>query len=246
MDKLKQLVVDEFSSSNAQNMYIKKAEEGLWKSEETLINRYFTKKKSKILDIGCGTGRTTISLYKKGYNVIGIDITPKMIINAKLIAKKKGLKINYIVGDATQLKFNSNSFDYALFSNQGWTQIPQSSERLKALNEIYRVLKKNGVFVFTIHPRKWFTKNFFFWLLKYFKFYFLKPLGFHIQEFDFGDRFFTRESIDNKPSTKQYIHIPDAGFVIQQIEKSGFKLIHTSFEFGEDLKSRPRFFVCQK
>ena len=89
---LKDHVITTFGSNTTQEWYIKKVESGLWGSEELMIRKYF-KPNSTILDIGCGTGRTTIHIQKLGYKVTGIDITPAMINNARSIAKLKNLKI---------------------------------------------------------------------------------------------------------------------------------------------------------
>ena len=243
---LKKHVIEEFSSKAAQEMYIKKAAEGLWSSEKELIKKYF-KPKSTVLDIGCGTGRTTIPLFRMKYRVTGIDLTPAMIKNAKKIAKSKRLKIPYQVGDATRLKFRTASFDNALFSNQGWTQIPGKANRVKALKEVYRVLKPGSYYIFTSHVRR--MKGFtWFWLKQWTKTAILKPLGFKIDELDFGDRFFERETRGTQWKTKQYIHIPNVREVKKQIADAGFMVVH--LEKSKVVKKEhiipPMFYVCKK
>src|SRR3989344_2013968 len=173
-------IISQFSLTAAQEFYIRKAEEGLWPSEEAVILKYF-KQGATILDLGCGTGRTTIPLFHMRYNVIGVDVTPAMIENATKIAEKKGFFIKYQVGDATNLRFADNIFDGVFFSNQGWTQIFGKENRLTAFREIHRVLKPKGYFLFTTHVRKWrgFT---FFWFWQWVKLHILKPFGFPIDE----------------------------------------------------------------
>ncbi|MBT7902628.1 class I SAM-dependent methyltransferase [Candidatus Woesearchaeota archaeon] len=250
--KLTKLVYEEFAGKNAQECYIKKAKEGLWISEKHFFKKYFVNKKSKLLDIGCGTGRTTIPLFKEGFGILGIDFVPEMIKNAKLIAKQKKLKIKYEVGDATSLKFKDNSFDYALFSNQGWTQIPGNANRFKALLEIKRVLKPKGKFIFTAHPRVVTGTYGWFWVKQWLKFHFGTLWGFKLDELDYGDRFFERETNDSQKTymTKQYIHIPSIREVIFEIRKAGFKLIEYNGDLQiskKDVRTHPPvFFVCEK
>lgn len=79
-----------------------------------------------ILDIGCGTGRTTLAPYKKRipkYN--GNPSTSDMLNEAEKIAHEYNLDIPFIHNDATNLLFNDSSFEKAFFAFNGLMQIPQ-------------------------------------------------------------------------------------------------------------------------
>lgn len=248
---LKKLMIEEFSSYPTQFLYIKKAEEGLWPSENYFFRKYFSNTSGKLLDVGCGTGRTSIPLQKLGFRVVGVDIAKPMIINAKKIARSKNIKLQYFVADVENLLFVSEQFDYAIFSNQGWTQMPGKQSRLNALKEVHRVLKKGGIFIFTTHNRVFELRMFLFWVKQWIRFYILKPLGFSVLEQDYGDRFFERVVLDGavKYRSTQYVHIPTSREVLLAIQNSGFEVI----EFGNggvsrsgDYNHSPTFFVCKK
>lgn len=223
IEQIKKESIGEFGSDTCQEKYVRISGQGFWESEEILVNKYF-KPKSKILDIGCGSGRTAIPLNQKGYEVIGVDITPGMIETAKKVTSSKKINIDFEVGDATNLRFNDNYFDGAIFANNGWVQIPGKENRQKALCEIYRVLKPGGYFILTAHERYCSGRYLFFWMKAWIEFYILKSLGFKIEEVDFGDLFFKRNYPNAKLKQRQFIHLASRKEVGGQIENAGFKI----------------------
>ena len=126
---------------------------GLWESERRLMERYVPRS-GAVLDIGCGAGRTTFGLYEAGYyGVTGFDLSTTMVEAARRIATERGLPVRFDVGDAASMPFADQSFDGALFSNQGFMCIPGGERRLKALREVRRVLRPGARFVFSTHDR---------------------------------------------------------------------------------------------
>jgi ubiquinone/menaquinone biosynthesis C-methylase UbiE len=75
-------------------------------------------KGAKILDIGCGTGRHSIELAKRGYRMTGIDQSSGMLTQAIKGAEKAEVKINFIQADATDFKLPTR-FDAAICLCEG-------------------------------------------------------------------------------------------------------------------------------
>jgi SAM-dependent methyltransferase len=61
---------------------------------------------SSILDVGCGTGRHSIELAKRGYVVTGLDLSAEMLAQAQQGAKGAGVKVNWIRSDAARFSLN--------------------------------------------------------------------------------------------------------------------------------------------
>ena len=57
-------------------------------------------KDTKILDIGCGTGRHSIELSKRGYDVVGIDLSESLLKRAKEKATEQNLQVVFQKHDA--------------------------------------------------------------------------------------------------------------------------------------------------
>ncbi len=107
-------------------------------------NKFIAKilKKNKIkslLDLGCGTGKLTITLAKMGFDVHGIDISPRLIKVAKKTAKKEKLNINFVVGDIRRLNLKKK-FDCIVLS-EVLEHIKDDASLLKSTKKL---LKKNG------------------------------------------------------------------------------------------------------
>jgi ubiquinone/menaquinone biosynthesis C-methylase UbiE len=99
--------------------------------------------KTKVLDIACGKGSTAFYLAEKyGCSVVGIDISEKLIQEAKDTCKKKRLnnKVKFQVGNAMDLPFDDNQFDVAI--SQGILVFVD--DKTKTINEASRVLKNGG------------------------------------------------------------------------------------------------------
>lgn len=94
----------------------------------------------RILDVGCGTGNFSIKLAEMGCKVIGIDISQKMLDQAKAKTKDKGLDIEFQKMDVYHLDFPVEEFD-GVFSMAAFEFIQKPKQ---AYAEMYRVLKKGG------------------------------------------------------------------------------------------------------
>ena len=106
-------------------------------------------KAARILDIGCGTGRHSIELSKRGYTVTGIDLSESMLKRAKNKASDQNLKIVFQKHDARKLPF-FNEFDLVIMLCEGAFPLMETDEmNFKILRNAANTLKPKGKLIFT-------------------------------------------------------------------------------------------------
>ena len=106
-------------------------------------------KTRKILDVGCGTGRHSIELTKRGYNITGIDLSDSQLALAHEKAKKENLNIDFQKHDARNLPF-SKEFDVAIMLCEGGFPLMETDEmNFEILRNVANSLKGMGKFIFT-------------------------------------------------------------------------------------------------
>jgi 2-polyprenyl-3-methyl-5-hydroxy-6-metoxy-1,4-benzoquinol methylase len=106
-------------------------------------------KSLRILDVGCGTGRHSIELSKRGYPVTGIDLSESQLSRAREKAMFESLKIDFQKQDARKLAFK-NEFDVAIMLCEGGFPLMETDEmNFEILKSVTQSLKKKGKFIFT-------------------------------------------------------------------------------------------------
>ena len=182
-----------------------------------LINKIKLKSSQHLLDVATGTGDVAFGFLKK-YNVsvTGVDIAKNMI----KISKKKALKhsgnINFIEGDAEDMKFKDLSFD-ALTISFGFRNLGSYD---KGLSEFHRVLKNNGklaILEFSKPTSKWFAPIF--------KFYFNKIVP------RIGSLLSRKDAYLYLPESVDYFLTRED--VCKKMKSAGFKnIIYKNYTFG--------------
>jgi len=99
--------------------------------------------KSRILDVATGTGKQAFAFAKKGYVVVGIELSKDMLNVA--ISKNRYDNVNFQITDATKLPFEDNVFDVSCVSFALHDMILTIRE--KALKEMVRVTKPKGTII---------------------------------------------------------------------------------------------------
>jgi demethylmenaquinone methyltransferase / 2-methoxy-6-polyprenyl-1,4-benzoquinol methylase len=178
------------------------------------MRRMNVKSGSKALDVCCGTGDWTIALAEAvgpSGEVTGLDFSQNMLNVGIEKVKSLGFKqVNLIHGNAMELPFPDNSFDYVTIGF-GLRNVP---DYLQVLKEMNRVLKPGGIAVCleTSQPTLIGYKQ-----LYYFYFKFIMPMFGKLFAKSYKEYSWLHESARNFPGMKE---------LARMFETAGFKDVY--------------------
>jgi ubiquinone/menaquinone biosynthesis C-methylase UbiE len=116
---------------------------GAWNATNELSVLCHIEKGKYILDVGCGTGKTSSAFAKRrGCRVVGVDLSPHMIEWARETAQRESVlgQVEFRTADAQQLPFDDATFD-AVICESVLAFVP---DKAKTLCEFIRVCKPGG------------------------------------------------------------------------------------------------------
>lgn len=108
--------------------------------EEELYRRKITN--GKLLDLGTGPATQSIWLAKRGFQVIGSDLSEAAIKRARNVyANEKN--VNFVIDDILNSNLKENQFDYIF--DRGCFHVLLSTDRQRYITKIRQIMKDNGI-----------------------------------------------------------------------------------------------------
>ncbi len=128
--------------TNHINAWNSEYKSSIWKGHYSL-DPLGSRCKGRLLDAGCGSGKYSIPLQMRGFDVIGVDVSPVALKMAVEGSERRELDIKFLAADICHLPFPDASFD--IIWCYGVIQHLMSDERELAVGEFRRLLRKEGV-----------------------------------------------------------------------------------------------------
>ena len=107
-------------------------------------------KPSLVLDLGCGTGSITNILAKRGYDMIGVDISPDMLNVAREKATEEGLDVLYLCQDIREFELYG-TVDAIICTLDVLNYITDPDDLKQVFRLVRNYLNPDGIFIFDIN-----------------------------------------------------------------------------------------------
>ena len=102
------------------------------------------------VDLACGTGSVTKLLAERGYDVIGVDLSPEMLTEADHKAMEEGVSIRFACQDMTELELGEEA-DCILSLCDSMNYLTEDGQLEDAFRSIAQHMKKESLFLFDMN-----------------------------------------------------------------------------------------------
>lgn len=185
----------------------------------SLLEKY-TKHKGICLDLACGTGSLSIELSSRGFDVIGVDLSPEMLSIANQKKIKHKMDITFLCQNMSELDLYG-TIDVCFCTLDSINHITKLSDLQKAFDKVSLFLNTNGYFIFDINTE--YKHN--------------EVLGNNSFVFETDDTFLVWQNTLQKNNVKITLDI---------FERNDFGYIRTTEEFSERAYSLKQIKTCLK
>jgi SAM-dependent methyltransferase len=110
-----------------------------------------------ILDLACGTGRQSIELARRGYEVVGFDLSLQMLARAGDDAQELSAKLNFVQGDMREMAF-AEQFDGVYCWNTSFGYFDEE-KNANVIDRVHASLKTGGLFLLDVVNRDFIARQ---------------------------------------------------------------------------------------
>jgi ubiquinone/menaquinone biosynthesis C-methylase UbiE len=235
-----------FNSENYIKVYKHRDESEAVRLVDLIVRNVNLKNNASVLDMSCGAGRHAIEFAKKGFTVTAVDLSQRLLKEAKKNAVTAGVNIEFVLSDILEFETESKfALAVNLFTSFGYFE--RDDENYEIIQKAYDVLQEDGYFVLDYFSKEYLIKN-------------LIPTTVFSENGSkiiqnralAGNRIVKKITIEKDDSNEEFyesVRLFTYEEIMEMIKKTGFKI---TSEFGDyfgteyNLENSPRLIVIAK
>jgi SAM-dependent methyltransferase len=114
---------------------------------------------AKVLDLCCGQGRHSLELARRGFQVVGVDLSEALLYAARKRAESEGLSVTFLHCDMREIDF-ADEFDAVINMFTSFGYLESEAEDEKVLGKVAQALKSGGKFLLDVVNRDRLVQDF--------------------------------------------------------------------------------------
>lgn len=115
--------------------------------------------RSRVLDLGCGAGRRTLELARRGHRVLGVDADEKALAHARAAARSERLNVHFMKMDPSELSYRAE-FDAIVCLDGAFGKADGDRADLRALECARKGLKPGAKMLIDVINKEWLMRHF--------------------------------------------------------------------------------------